>query len=190
MKKLLILIPLYFSISIVASGQAIKPTLGLNFSDVKSADDVVNGSGSWQIGLSMEFGKKMYVEPGIFFMSRSYAFENGASQGLSLSDPKFKGIRIPVSLGAYIIGNEESTFAWRGFVGPSAFLYTDTGDINPDELNSPAWGVFAGTGLNIWILFVDLSYEWSVNDISPAFAQIDFGRTNGFFAQTGFRLKF
>lgn len=190
MKNLLILISLFFSVTYLASAQAIKPTVGLNFTDVKSADDVANGKGSWQIGLSMEFGEKMYVEPGIFFISRNYAFDGSSSPNLGLSDPNFKGIRIPVSLGAYLIGNEESTFAWRGFVGPSAFLFTDTGDFDGEEFNSPAWGVFAGTGLNIWILFVDLSYEWSVNDISPAFAQIDFGRTNGFFAQTGFRLKF
>ncbi|WP_297336924.1 outer membrane beta-barrel protein [Algoriphagus sp.] len=190
MKKSTPFVILFFFSCIFGYGQAIKPTIGLNFSDVKSSDDVINGNGSWQVGLSVEFGKKMYVEPGLFFISRSFAIQDGNTQGINISDPDFKGIRIPVSLGAYLIGNEESIFAWRGFVGPSAFLYTDTGDINPDELNDPAWGVFAGTGLNIWILFVDLSYEWSVNDISPAFAQIDFGRTNGFFAQTGFRLKF
>lgn len=189
MRKSILFLSALFLMSGSLLAQALKPTIGLNFTDVKSADDILEGNSSWQVGLSVEFGEKMYVEPGIFFMSRSYAFGGSSSPNLSLGDPEFKGIRIPVSLGAYLIGDESSTFAWRGFVGPSAFLYTDTGDFNKEDLNSPAWGVFAGTGLNIWILFVDLSYEWSVNDISPAFAQIDFGRTNGFFTQAGFRLK-
>ncbi|MFT4854894.1 MAG: hypothetical protein ACI9UV_001550 [Algoriphagus sp.] len=53
-------------------------------------------------------------------------------------------------------------------------------DINKDDINSPVWGVFAGAGLDIWILFVDVSYELSVPDVQTSFTNIDFGKTNGY----------
>lgn len=182
---------LSLGISYLVNGQTIKPTVGINFTDIVS-----NGSGSasgrigWQIGASMAFGEKIYVEPGIFYQSKSADF----SSSDNLTQPDFKadlrGIRVPFALGYNLIGNSESTASFRLFGGPSGFFVTDAGeDINKDDVNSAAWGVFAGAGLDIWILFIDVSYEWSVTDIQTNFTNIDFGKTNGLFANAGFRIK-
>ncbi|NVK49757.1 MAG: outer membrane beta-barrel protein [Cyclobacteriaceae bacterium] len=178
---------LFFSYSL--SAQRLKPSGGLNFSNVSSSEDVLNGKSGWQIGLGVEFGEgKMYVEPGIYYTSKNLEFSQGSSPNLQVGFPELNGIRIPLNLGMYLIGNSESLVAWRAFGGPSVFFLLDQKDFG-DELQSTNWGVFAGTGLNISFLFIDLSYEWSVTNISTQFASIDFGRTNGFFANAGFRLK-
>jgi hypothetical protein len=57
------------------------------------------------------------------------------------------------------------------------------------DVNKAQWGVFAGAGLDFWILFLDLSYEWSVTDIQQDITQINFGKTNGLFATAGLRIN-
>jgi hypothetical protein len=177
--------------SCLVIGQTLKPTVGINFTDITSnGDGTGSGRTGWQIGASMAFGEKIYVEPGIFYQSKSADF----SSSDNLTQPDFKadlkGIRVPFALGYNLIGNSESKASFRLFGGPSGFFVTDTGEnINKDDINSAAWGVFAGAGLDVWILFVDVSYEWSVTDIQTSFTNIDLGKTNGLFANVGLRIK-
>jgi hypothetical protein len=191
MKKIIVITFLSLGISYLDKGQTIKPTVGINFTDVVSnGDGTANGRTGWQIGASVVFGEKIYIEPGIFYQSKSADFSS--SDNLTQPDLKadLKGIRVPLALGYNIIGNSESTASLRLFGGPSAFFVTDSGEgVNKDDINSPAWGVFAGAGLDIWILFVDVSYEWSVTDLQTNFTNIDFGKTNGLFANAGIRIR-
>lgn len=191
MKNLLVVILLCIGLSQVSYSQTIKPGVGLNFTDiVGNGDGSASGRTGWQFGASAIFGKKIYVEPGIFYQSKSADF----SSSDQLNDPDlnadFRGIRIPLSFGYHLIGNSESTVSIRAFGGPSGFFVTDTGeDFDKNDISSPAWGVFAGAGLDLWILFVDVSYEWSVTDIQTSFTNIDFGKTNGLFANAGIRIR-
>ena len=191
MKKIVVIILISFGLGQLTIAQTIKPTVGVNFTDIVSnGDGTANGRTGWQIGASVAFGEKIYVEPGIFYQSKSAAFSS--SDNLTQPDLKadLTGIRVPFALGYNLIGNSESTASLRLFGGPSGFFVTDTGtDINKDEVNSTAWGVFAGAGLDIWILFVDISYEWSVTDVQTSFTNIDFRKTNGLFANAGIRIR-
>ncbi len=169
--------------------QTLKPTVGLNFTDVVGSGDESRGRTGFQVGASMAFGEKMYVEPGIFYVGKSSTFTSPDNSEPDL-DSDLKGIRVPITLGAYLIGNEESKATLRGFGGASGFFVTSVSDgLNKEDFDEPAWGVFAGLGLDVWIIFVDVSYEWSVNDIQLQFTNIDFGRTNGLFANAGLRFK-
>jgi hypothetical protein len=191
MKKTFLIILVCLGLSHVSIGQTIKPTVGINFTDVVgNGDGTASGRTGWQFGASVAFGKKIYVEPGIFYQSKSAEFSS--SDNLTQPDLKadLKGIRVPFALGYNLIGNSDSKASLRLFGGPSGFFVIDTGDdINKDDINSTAWGVFAGAGLDIWILFVDVSYEWSVTDIQTSFTNIDFGKTNGLFANAGIRIR-
>ena len=191
MNKIIVMILLSVGMGHFAKSQTIKPTVGLNFTDVVSnADGTASGRTGWQIGASAIFGEKIYVEPGIFYQNKSAEFSS--SDKLTQPDLKadLKGIRVPLAFGYNLIGNSESKASFRLFGGPSGFFLTDAGeDINKDNINSPAWGVFAGAGLDIWLLFVDVSYEWSVTDIQTSFTNIDFGKTNGLFANAGIRIR-
>ena len=191
MKYLFLSVLLSIGLGQVSVSQTIKPGVGLNFTDV-----VANGGGTasgrtgWQFGASVAFGQKIYVEPGIFYQSKSAEFSS--SDNLIQPDLKadLKGIRVPFALGYNLIGNSASAASIRLFGGPSGFFVIDTGeDIDKADINSPAWGVFAGAGLDIWILFVDVSYEWSVTDVQTSFTNIDFGKTNGLFANAGVRIR-
>jgi hypothetical protein len=176
---------------IAANAQTIKPGVGLNFANVSNVSDVkANGNTGWQVGGSIAFGNKFYFEPGIFFQSKSADFKSDDINDFDELKAQFSGFRVPVVVGLNIIGNDDSTIALRVFGGGSGYFITNTSDdLKNIDVNKAQRGVFAGAGLDFWILFLDLSYEWSVTDIQQDITQINFGKTNGLFATAGLRIN-
>jgi hypothetical protein len=179
--------------SVIAFAQVeIKPAIGLTVTDV-SKDPVTGkakGRAGFQIGGTVLIGKKFYVEPGIFYAKKSTEF---VEEGTSANEIKLNmnGIRVPVAIGYHLLGNEESLAALRIMGGGSAFFLTgvDAENLAKEDFNSPTWGVFAGAGLDIWILFLDVKYEWSLTDVS-SITDFDIGKHKALFANLGVRIKF
>ena len=171
----------------------IKPTVGLNFTDW-SKDDATGefkSKAGWQIGGSVAFGKKFYIEPGLFYVGKSTKFEvNSSSPSFDDFDANLNGIRVPLAVGVNLLGNEKTAFSLRGFGGLSGFFVTSVGDdIDKDDVNTAQWGTFLGAGIDIWKIFVDLSYEWSLTDIQKDVSQIDVGKTRTLFVNAGIRIN-
>jgi hypothetical protein len=106
----------------VSVSQTIKSTVGINFTDVVSnGDGTASGRSGWQFGASVVFGKKIYVEPRIFYQSKSAEFSS--SDNLTQPDLKadLKGIRVPFALGYNLIGNSDSESSLRLFGGNQVF---------------------------------------------------------------------
>lgn len=190
MKRLFIsLLALLFGTMVAQSQIVIKPAVGLNFTDLsKDEGGEFKAKVGWQIGGSVMFSmKKLYLEPGVFYIQKSTQFNSSSS---SVEDVKFdiNGIRIPVSIG-YNFGDEKSTVNFRIFGGGSAFILTNTKNIDKDALKNAQWGVHAGAGLDISLFFLDASYEWSLTNISDDVDNVDVGKTRAIFIQAGLRLK-
>lgn len=169
----------------------IKPAGGLNFTDF-SKDGGPGGKAQakvgWQIGGSVAFGRKFYWEPGIFYVGRSTEFTSTLT---STNDIKtsFNGIRLPLNIGYQLIGNERSAATIRIFGGISGFFITSTENINKDSLNTSIFALLAGAGVDIWKLFVDFSYEWSMTNIQNDINAVDLGKTRTVFINAGFRIS-
>lgn len=191
MKKLFILNLLMACSFYVAQAQTtIKPAIGINVSDFSTdANGDAQGKAGYQIGASIAFGKKFYIEPGLFYVGKTTEITTtGTTSSTSTID--LKGMRIPLTLGLNLLGNEKSILSLRGFAGASAFFITsDSGIPATVDLNKTNFGVFAGAGLDIWKIFVDASYEWSVTDIQKNTSQIDWGKTRGIFINAGIRIN-
>ncbi|WP_113925007.1 outer membrane beta-barrel protein [Cognataquiflexum aquatile] len=188
MKSLVTLFILMATVGSAFAQSSFKLGAGLNFTNISGTLDDANGQMGWQAGASVELGNKFYVEPGIFYMTRnveSTSINDGVS---SLSDAKFRGFRIPLSIGYNILGNTDSSFGFRVFGGGSAFILSSVSDgYAISDFNNPEWGVFAGVGADISIIFIDLSYQWSLTNVQKNIPGIDLGRTNGVFLTAGFR---
>lgn len=188
MKKLSIVILSLMMSSAVYGQASIKPGVGLNFTSITGTGDQVSGKMGWQVGGSVEFGNKIYLEPGIFYTTENTETTTVNSGTTVFSDANFKGLRIPVAVGLEVLGNTESAFGLRVFGGGSAFVLTGVSDgLTKSDFNSPEWGVFAGVGADIAIFFIDASYQWSVTNVQSNVSAIDFGKTNGFFLTAGLR---
>lgn len=191
MKKLSILLFVILFVVVTAFGQAtIKPSVGIsfnNFSETSTGD--VKGQVGMQIGGAVAFGKKFYIEPGVYYATKSTEFTYSSSPNTTISeDALIKGIRVPVAVGVGVLGNEKSLISLRAFGGGSGFFLTGVGDaIDKDNVTSPTWGVFAGAGLDFWIMFAEASYEWSLSNVTTDVANIDFGKSRTLFFTVGFR---
>jgi hypothetical protein len=193
MKALLLSLAALLSVSFLSAQTTIKPGVGMNFTDF-SKDPVVGEYKSklgYQIGGSIAFGKKLYFEPGLFYVGKSTEFSySGGSIPSTEANFKINGIRIPVAVGLNIIGNEKTMISLRGFGGVSGFFVTSVGDgIDKNEINKSNFGVFAGAGLDFWKLFIDLSYEWSLTNVQKNVSLIDVGNSRSLFITAGLRIN-
>lgn len=192
MKKIIITSFLLLTIIYAEAQVELKPAIGFNITNV-TKDPVSgqsNGQAGFQVGASVLIGTKFYVDPGVFYVKKSTEF---VSEGTDFEDFKLDmaGIRIPVAIGYNLLGNEDSFANLRVFGGGSGFFVTsvDGGDADKDDVNTTSWGVFAGAGLDVWILFLDVKYEWSLTNISSV-TDFDIGQNRSFFTNLGVRIRF
>jgi len=172
----------------------IKPTIGINFS--RLSDDPDNFSQSarvgYQIGGSVQIGKKLYFEPGIFWAKAGSELVHKDQSDLNFKTD-ISAIRIPAFVGYYIIGGDEkNTFGLRVFGGPTMSWVTkiegDGKKLDKEDFNNFLWGVDVGAGVDVWLLFLDIGYEWGLN---PVFKDDpNDAKNNAFWANLGFRFRF
>ncbi len=181
-----------FCLTTFAFGQwSLKPTVGINITDASKDTDTHTSSGKigWQFGASAVIGRKFYIEPGLFYQQQSLDFTSSIDPSLNIENT-MSGIRVPVSIGYHLLGEESTDLNIRIFGGGSGFFISKVdGDIDKDDISSPQWGVYAGAGVDFWLMFLDLKYQWSVTDIT-SITQFDVGQTRTFFANLGFRFRF
>jgi len=192
MKKYLLFFVALFCVTFLSAQTTIKPGVGLNFTDFSKdpASSEFKAKVGYQIGGSVAFGKKFYVEPGLFYVGKSTEFTSTSTTTPETQNFKISGLRIPVAVGLNIIGNEKTTLSLRGFGGVSGFFVTSVSDdIDKDEINKSNFGVFAGAGLDFWKLYLDLSYEWSLTNVQKDVSAIDIGNSRSLFITAGIRLN-
>ena len=170
---------------------SIKPTAGLNVSSATKNPESGEASGKvgYQFGASAIWGRKFYFEPGVYFQQINVEYTSESDEELNF-DKKTKGIRVPIQAGFHIIGDRASDINVRIFGGASGYFVTGVdGNVEDDDIESPQWGVLAGAGVDLWLFFIDLKYEWSLTDIT-AVTQFDIGKTHAFYLNAGMRFRF
>lgn len=187
--KLLSLAVIALAISGAAAAQTtIKPHIGVNLTDVAISTDEISASGKAGVlaGLSVAFGKKFYIEPGLQYVAKSTAYTSTVEPDFD-QDYSLKGFRVPVAVGINFLGNQKSLVTFHGFGGLSAFFVTS--DNYDFDINKTNWGLFAGAGVDIWKLFLDVSYEWSLSELSKNIDNIEIGKTRSLYINAGFRIN-
>jgi hypothetical protein len=201
MKKTLLLIFFLSSLVTISIAQLeLKPAIGINVARFDSDprfdsknDSLVSASRvGYQIGASLAIGRKLYVEPGIFYNRMNQSF---TPTNLELEKPEFtfgaNYLRIPLNFGFQFIGETNSFAGLRIYLGPSMFIPLNVKDnsypIVKSDLKSPQVDFSVGAGLNIWLLFLDVSYGWG---LTPQFKDDSIeAKMQAFYANVGFRFK-
>lgn len=172
MKKLFFTLALIVGVAVISQAQLeIKPTFGLNFSRLSDDPEGFTQKArvGYQFGGTVEVGKKLYLEPGIFWVKMGSELTGSDTINYSYNTD-ISAIRIPVFVGYQIIGGDkENIFGLRVFGGPTLSWITkiqsDGNKLNKDDFNSLLWGVDAGVGIDIWLVFIDAGYEWGLNQV-------------------------
>ncbi len=192
MKKAIAII---FLLSFYLSGfsqTVIKPAIGMNFTHLSNDPLSYETTGriGWQIGGTITFGDKFYLEPGIFWEKNNWNLQN-----LDPQIPEFtndmSALKIPLFIGINVIGEaDEQNFHIMG--GPTMRIVTDvdpgTTGKTKDDFSDFIMGIDIGAGISLGKIFIDAGYEWGLTNIYKD--ETEDIRSRGFWLNAGFRLKF
>jgi hypothetical protein len=176
----------------------LKPAIGFNVArfdsnplfEVQDDSIVTQGKAGYQVGASLLIGRKLYVEPGVFYTRLA---QDMSPTNIEKSQFTYSAsyIRVPVNFGFQFIGSTNSFAGLRIFLGPSIFIPLGVKEndypLVKDDVNSPQFDISAGAGLNIWFLFLDVSYGWG---LTPQYTDDPIeAKMQSFYANLGFRFK-
>lgn len=202
MKKILVFVILLSSFVTLSFAQLdLKPAIGFNsarfdsnprFNDGPNGSDslIADGRAGFQVGASLAIGRYLYIEPGIFYNNMNQSFTPSFTE-----EPEFKYsvsyLRVPVNFGWRFIGKSSSFAALRIFLGPSMFIPLKVKEnsypLVKGDMKSPQVDFSVGAGLNIWLLFLDVSYGWG---LTPIFKDDPIeAKMQSLYVNLGFRFK-
>jgi hypothetical protein len=176
----------------------LKPAIGFNLARTDSdpifpenLDSLTTGGkAGYQFGASLAIGRKLYIEPGVFYtrLSQELTPSNVEKTAFTYSA---NYLRIPVNFGFQFIGHNTSFAGLKIFVGPSMFIPLSVKEndypVTKEDLKSPQFDFSVGAGLNIWLFFLDVSYGWG---LTPQFEDDPIeAKMQAFYANLGFRIK-
>ena len=172
------------------------PVFTLNDNSLDNPIDTLATSGKigYQVGASLAIGRKLFVEPGIFYTKLTQDM-TPKNPEVSATIPDFSYsasfVRIPVNFGFQFIGSTTSFAGLRIFLGPSMLIPVGLKDSDYElvkkDVNSPQFDISVGAGINIWFLFLDLSYGWG---LTPQYVDDPIeAKMQAFYANAGFRFK-
>ena len=192
MKKIIITFSFMIFFAFAGISQIIKPGIGFNNTSFNNDPLSYETTGrlGFQLGGTVAFGETFYFEPGIYWVRNNYQLKPLAT------DEKFKNdissIRIPIYAGINVVGDAAEERNFHVFAGPAVSFITDvnTGDtgLTTDDFNKFLWGVNIGAGLSLWKMYVDVGYEWGMNDLFKD--DDEHIKTKGLWVNVGFRLTF
>ncbi len=192
MKNLILLTLFTCCISLSAFAQIkSKPAIGLSLSNFSTDVSEAKAQPGFLLGTTFVLGNKLYFEPGVFYATKSTEFVTESTAGSQKYSADVKGFRVPVGVGLNILGDGTSNFDIHVMGGFSGFFVTDVGDdFEKDDFESPSWGTYAGVGIDIWKIFIDATYEWSLTNVQKDVSAIDLGKSRNVFITAGFKLNF
>lgn len=198
MKKTILLLSIVLASATLTFGQfTFGPKVGYsasklpnNFPDVKE-----QFKSNFQVGLFARMGKKIYLQPEVFFATRGGVLEDDSS-GLE-QKIKFKSIDVPVLIGFRFIDLKVVNI--RVLLGPVASFtlkkevdYDDliAEPLDPGSLRSTIWAFDVGAGIDVWFLTFDFRYEFGLNNIykAPGTSPVYDMKSSQFIFSLGFKL--
>ena len=143
---------------------------GVNSSRLTTDPDNFSSSArtGYQAGISMRLGNKVYLQPEFQWAWMSSELSNPLDFGSPTSDNlNVHSFRVPVQLGFAVVNGKVGNV--RIFTGPVMNF-----NFKADNASSPVFNqefkpfnvaARVGTGFDLWVLNVDLSYDIGVTDV-------------------------
>ena len=156
----------------------IGPQIGYTASKLSyKGSDITNGlKNNMLIGVFMRFGKKIYLQPEVNYMTQGSVFKfplTGGSASPVEQNVTLKSIQVPLSLGWRIINAK--VVKLRIFGGATAnfvvnkTIDTKNGDpkdyLVPDDFSNIQWQYQLGAGVDILMFALDIKYYGGINDL-------------------------
>lgn len=195
MKKVLfLLVAAVSSASSVSAQLTLRPYVGINSNSLTEdfEDSKWKSKIGYQVGVDLQIGSKLYVQPGIqaeFAKNEIESLIPGVDEDFEF---KRTHIRIPVMVG-YAFGEIDGDFAARIFTGPNASIVISSeadGEDIKEDLKNAVFGWNIGAGVDFSILFLDLGYQFGLSEVFDSEDFDNGSKGNSFYANAGVRIRF
>ena len=137
-------------------------------------------------------GDEFYIEPGIFWMKNNWKLTDKVSAANLEFNNDISSLRIPAFVGWNIVGGPDDNRNFHVFAGPAAMIVTSVNSgslgLTKDDFNKFIWGANIGAGLSIGKIFVDVGYEWGLNNMYKN--DLKDTKHRDLWVNTGFKLTF
>lgn len=197
MKKIILLFAITFLASTAFSQISFGPKIGYNTSKLSTDQSNIKSDlqSSFQFGLFLRLGTKIYVQPEINWVTEGGVFKSeiGFSNPFE-SDVKLHTIQIPFLVGAKVI--DLKLLNLRVFAGPTASVVTDktikaTSDlgVQVDNIEDLIWGLQVGAGIDVLMLSLDVRYNIGMSKvIGDVDGNTYDSKSNGFTVSLGWKI--
>ncbi len=195
MKKITLLFVMILATSFAFGQISLGPKIGFNTSELTTdLDDVTSEmDNSFNFGVFLRLGKKIYVQPEVNWITRGGVFkkpEIGDIKPIN-QEIEMKTIEIPALLGWRIINLGVGNI--RIMAGPSASIVLDKtvstsneddflNPIKDSDLEDMIWGFNLGAGVDVLMFTLDVRYQMGLNEVIQEVERFDFYSKNNIFA--------
>jgi hypothetical protein len=191
MKKITLIFVMVLASGIVFGQFSIGPKIGFNTNKLTTdydsiATDVKN---NFHFGAFVRFGKKIYLQPEVNWLTIGGVFEEKASLNPVKTEIEMKSIEIPVILGWRILNLGAGNV--RILLGPSGTIVLDktikadasiTDPIEEADLEDFLWGFNLGAGVDVLMFTLDLRYQMGINEVITKVQNFDINSRNNMFS--------
>lgn len=155
---------------------------GYNASKLSTNIDSIKTSinSGFHVGLFARIGKKLHLQPEIYYTLSGSVFENEGKLNTSNWKQKINihTLDVPVLVGFKMVGTK--SFNWRINAGPVASIVIGKKikDLNANEqivkltepdLSTVNWAMQVGTGIDLWLVTLDVRYQFGLNKVIKEF---------------------
>ena len=175
MKKIILLLAFFVAANITFAQLHFGPKIGYNTSklSIDRSDIKTDLKNSFQFGVFVRLGDKIYVQPEVNFLTQGGIFKTPEITSLSPFEQEvnLKTIQIPVLVGYKIIDLKVTNIRVMG--GPVASIVTDknienkvSGYIAPikdADLKDMIWSFQFGAGVDVLMFSLDVRYNLGLN---------------------------
>jgi hypothetical protein len=196
MKKLFLLLLILFSAEVMYGQFKLGAKVGYNASKLSTNIDSVKSDfkSGFQIGAFVRIGKKLYLQPEIYYTTQGGVFESNVSNWKQ--NVKIGSIDVPVLVGFHMIKGDFANL--RIMAGPAVSFVvnksiseggTDPGPITSGDLSSVNWSIQAGAGVDVWMLTLDVRYQIGLNQLIKEVGEWQFdAKSNAWVISLGFKI--
>lgn len=185
MKKILILSLFVLAASVVFGQFTIGPKIGYNASKLSTSIDTISSDfkSGFQIGAFVRIGKKLYVQPELYYTTQGGVFESNINDWKQ--NVRIGSLDIPVLVGFRMINAKVVNL--RILAGPLASFVVNrsvkeaggvTGPITDADINNVNWAIQAGVGLDVLFLTLDVRYQIGLNNLVKTINQVSSNSKN------------
>lgn len=197
MKKLLLLLLIFFSAEVMFGQFKVGAKVGYNASKLSTNIDSVKSDfkSGFQIGAFVRIGKKLYLQPEIYYTTQGGVFTSNTLDSWK-QNVKIGSIDVPVLVGFHMIKGDFANL--RIMAGPAASFVvnksiseggTDPGPITSGDLSSVNWSIQAGAGVDVWMLTLDVRYQIGLNHLIKEVGEWQFdSKSNAWVISLGFKI--